>query len=108
MSTNEHERILIVDDNPMSREVLVKWLRAAGHDVVAAASGEQAFVMLRDLQRPIGWFYTRATLPGPIDGWILAQPTPAAVMEALRRQLNTHGDLPIAADSSSRQRRDAA
>lgn len=138
MSTNEHDRILIVDDNPMFREALVKWLRAADHDVVTAESGEQAFVMLRDWQRPIGWLYTRATLPGLIDGWILAdeyhdahpyravivaapqsrpsrtgdmilaQPTPAAVMEVLRRQMNTHGDLPIAAASNSCQQRRAA
>jgi CheY-like chemotaxis protein len=138
MSTNEHDRILIVDDNPMFREALVKWLRAAGHDVVTAESGQQAFVMLRDWQHPIGWLYTRATLPGLIDGWILAdeyhdthsgravvvaapqapssragdiilgQPTPAAVMEVLRRQMNMHRSLPIAADANSRQQRRAA
>ena len=138
MSTNEYERILIVDDNSMFREVLVKWLRAAGHDVVTAESGEQAFLMLRDWQRPIGWLYTRAILPGLIDGWILAdeyhdshsgravvvaapqarlsrtgdmilpQPTPAAVMEALRHLMNRHGNGPIAAETNSRQQRRAA
>lgn len=138
MSTNQHERILIVDDNPVFREALMKWLRALNHDVVAAESGEQAFLMLRNLQRPVGWLYTRASLPGLIDGWILAdeyhdthsgravivaapqarpsragdmilgQPTPAAVMEVLRRQMNTHGNLPIAADANSCQQRRAA
>ena len=138
MSTNQHERILIVDDNPVFREALMQWLRAAGHDVVAAESGEQAFLMLRDWQRPIGWLYTRASLPGLIDGWILvdeyhdthsgraviiaapqarpsrtgdmilAQPTPAAVMEALRRLMNRHLYRPIAAEINARQQRRAA
>ncbi|WP_052954594.1 response regulator [Microvirga vignae] len=138
MSTNENERILIVDDNPAFRETLVKWLRAADHDVVAAEGGEQAFLMLRDWQRPIGWLYTRAPLPGLIDGWILAdeyhdthsgravivaapqarpsragdiilaQPTLAAVMEALRHLMNRHRNRPISADTNSRQQRRAA
>jgi CheY-like chemotaxis protein len=138
MNTNGHERILIVDDNPVFRAALVQWLRAADHDVVAAESGQQAFVMLRDWQRPIGWLYTRAILPGLIDGWILADeyhdshsgravvvaapqarlsrtgdmilplPTPAAVMEALRHLMNRHGNGPIAAEINSRQQRRAA
>lgn len=138
MSTNEHERILIVDDNPMFVEVLMKRLRAADHDVVTAESGEQAFFMLRDRQRLIGWLYTRATLPGLIDGWILAdeyhdtrpgrpviiaapqarpsrtgdtilaQPTPAAVMEALRHLMNRHRNELITAEINSRQQRRAA
>jgi PleD family two-component response regulator len=58
MSRNEHERILVVDNNPIFRETLVSWLRAADYDVVAADSGQRAFFMLRDRQRPIGWLYT--------------------------------------------------
>ncbi len=47
-------------------------LRARGHDVITAATGEQGFVALRDWSRTIDRLYTRAALPGLIDGWILA------------------------------------
>lgn len=72
MTRNEKERILIVDDNPARRETLTRWLRAEGYDVDAADTGEEAFVILRDRSRPIDWLYTRASLPGLVDGWILA------------------------------------
>jgi len=35
-------RVLVVDDDTTVREVVVSYLRAAGHDVVEAADGEQA------------------------------------------------------------------
>jgi CheY-like chemotaxis protein len=128
MSRNEHERILVVDDNPIFRETLVSWLRAADYDVVAADSGQRAFFMLRDWQRPIGWLYTRATLPGLIDGWILAdeyhdthvgraviiaapqprgsregdiilgQPSPGVVLESIRQLITGRMSVPTAAE----------
>ena len=72
MSMNEHERILVVDDNHIFREALAQRLRDAGYQVTTAETGERAFLALRDWNRPIGWLYTRATLPRLIDGWILA------------------------------------
>jgi hypothetical protein len=51
---------------------LAQHLRVIGFEVVTAATGETAFHLLRDWQHPIGWLYTRADLPGLIDGWILA------------------------------------
>jgi CheY-like chemotaxis protein len=65
-------RILIVDDNPILREHLANSLRAKGAEVVTAATGEQALLRLRDWSKPIGWLYTKAALPGFVDGWILA------------------------------------
>jgi DNA-binding NtrC family response regulator len=67
-----HERILIVDADTAFRESLTRHLRAIGFEVVTAATGESAFSLLRDWHSPIGWLYTRADLPGLIDGWILA------------------------------------
>jgi CheY-like chemotaxis protein len=67
-----HERILIVDTNPAFRGSLAQHLRSSGFEVVTAATGESAFSLLRDWPCPIGWLYTRADLPGLIDGWILA------------------------------------
>ena len=72
MSMNEYERILVVDDNHIFREALAQRLRDAGYQVTTAETGERAFLALRDWNRPIGWLYTRATLPRLIDGWILA------------------------------------
>ncbi len=72
MSTTGQGLILIVDDNAIVRETLAQRLRACGYDVLTATTGEQAFQALRDWSRPPGWLYTRATLPGLIDGWILA------------------------------------
>jgi CheY-like chemotaxis protein len=65
-------RILIVDDNSIMREHLASSLRAKGAEVVTAATGEQALLRLRDWSKPIGWLYTKAALPGLVDGWILA------------------------------------
>ena len=72
MSTSEHERILVVDDNHIFRETLARRLRDAGYQVTTAETGEKAFFALRDWSRPVAWLYTRANLPGLIDGWILA------------------------------------
>ena len=68
MSTNERERILVVDDNHIFRETLAQRLRDAGYQVATAETGERAFLALRDWSRPVGWLYTRAKLPCLIDG----------------------------------------
>ena len=119
MRTLKPQRILVVDDNPIFRETLAQRLRILGCDVITAETGVRAFLILRDWSRPVGWLYTRAALPGLIDGWILAdeyhdtyknrkvilsgsdarvssqgdpvlgQPTPAAVLKALCHTLVT-------------------
>jgi CheY-like chemotaxis protein len=131
MNKNRPDRILVVDNNPIFRETLAQRLRAAGCDVTTAATGEHAFLILRDWQHPIGWLYTRATLPILIDGWILADeyhdtyptrpvviaaskarssacgdiilshPSPAAVLETVQRFINASHSLPGAADIGS-------
>ena len=118
MCTSQQEGILVVDDNPIVRETLAEWLRAGGYEVATAATGERAFLMLRDERRWVGWLYTRAVLPGLIDGAILAdeyhdrysdrpvviaaaderrpstrdvvlkQPVPAALLEAIRTMVD--------------------
>ena len=94
-----HERILIVDTDTAFRESLTRHLRASGFEVVTAATGESAFSLLRDWHRPIGWLYTRADLPGLIDGWILADeyrdghPHRAAVIAASRERVSAQGHV---------------
>jgi len=72
MSAHEQDRILVVDDNPLLRETLAQRLRDAGYNVISVATGERAFLALRDWSHPVDWLYTRANLPGLVDGWILA------------------------------------
>src|SRR3954453_20536014 len=88
MKTTNQERILLVDTNPLYLERLAQELSARHFNVVATGSGEQAFHSLSDWQAPVDWLFSRASLPGLIDGWILADeyhdnhPALAAVLAA--------------------------
>jgi CheY-like chemotaxis protein len=99
MNTTEQERILIVDTNPLFLDRVARELRARNFDVVAAESGVRAFHILRDWTRPIDWLFSRATLSGLIDGWILADeyhdshPTRAAVIAASQERVSAQGHI---------------
>jgi CheY-like chemotaxis protein len=99
MSTSEQDRILVVDDNCIFRETLAQRLRASGHEVLVADTGERAFLSLRNWSRSIGWLYTRAALPGLIDGWILADeyhdsyPGRAVVLSVSEARLSRSSDI---------------
>ena len=67
------QRVLVVDDDPETRESVGEALEQAGFDPTLAATGEQGVVRLREWPRRIGWLYTKAELPGLVDGWILAE-----------------------------------
>ena len=41
-------RVLVVDDDPTVREVVVSYLKAAQHEVVEAADGESVATIVRD------------------------------------------------------------
>jgi len=99
MNTTEKERILIVDANPLFLEKLARDLRARDFDVVVTESGVQAFHLLRERHRPIDWLFSRAILPGLIDGWILADeyhdahPDRAAVIAASQASASAQGHI---------------
>jgi CheY-like chemotaxis protein len=99
MNTTNQERILLVDTNPLFLERLAQELRARHFDVVATGSGEQAFHVLRDWTHPVEWLFSRATMPGLIDGWILADeyhdshPTRAAVIAAPQTKVCAQGHI---------------
>jgi CheY-like chemotaxis protein len=99
MSTPEQDRILVVDDNPLFRETLAQRLRDAGYNVISVDTGERAFLALREWSHPVDWLYTRANLPGLIDGWILADeyhdrhPNRAVVVAANEARSSRQGDL---------------
>jgi len=138
MSTSEQDRILLVDDNSILRETLAHWLRASGHEVLTASTGERAFLILREWNRPVGWLYARAELPGLVDGWILAdeyhdthpgravvlsasdvrpstgsyiilkQPTPTAIFESIRQAITARATAVASARAGSDDMRRAA
>jgi CheY-like chemotaxis protein len=99
MSASKQELVLVVDDNSIFRETLADRLRASGHDVLVAETGERAFLSLRDRGLSIGWLYTRAALPGLIDGWILADEYHdahahrAVVVSAAEARSSQRGDI---------------
>ncbi|ANY83735.1 hypothetical protein BB934_36480 (plasmid) [Microvirga ossetica] len=99
MNKTEQKRILLVDTNPLFLKRLALELRARNLDVVATGSGAQAFHFLRDWDRPIDWLFSRATLPGLIDGWILADeyhdshPNRGAVIAASQARVSAQGHI---------------
>jgi DNA-binding NtrC family response regulator len=99
MSTSRQQRILIADDNSIVRETVAQWLRAQGHEAITANTGENAFLALRDWSHPIGWLYTRAVLPGLVDGWILADEyhdihrDRAVILAGAEQRVSSRGDL---------------
>jgi len=72
--------VLVVDDDHTVREVVVSYLRAAGHDVREAADGETALASMHDA--PADLVVLDLMLPG-IDGLEVA------------RRLRADGDVPI-------------
>ena len=99
MNKTEQKRILLVDTNPLFLERLALELRARNFDVVATGCGAQALHFLRDWHRPIDWLFSRATLPGLIDGWILADeyhdshPNRGAVIAASQARVSAQGHI---------------
>lgn len=93
------ERILIVETNTNFQGSLAEALRETGYEVLTATTGEQAFRLLRDWRRPIDWLHTHATLPGLIDGWILADqhrdnhPDRPAIIRAREARSSAQGDV---------------
>ena len=73
-------RVLVVDDDHTVREVVVSYLRAAGHEVVETVDGETALAAVRD--QPVDLVVLDLMLPG-IDG-----------LEVCRR-LRQHSDVPV-------------
>ena len=74
-------RVLVVDDDVTVREVVVTYLRAAGHEVDETADGEGALSLLRD--HPADLVVLDLMLPG-IDG-----------LEVCRRLRDRGDDLPV-------------
>jgi DNA-binding NtrC family response regulator len=64
-------RILVVEDDPLVRELLVEALREHGYEVIHAANGEQALAWCK--RRIADILVTDIRLPGGVDGWQIAE-----------------------------------
>jgi CheY-like chemotaxis protein len=69
---NKPPTVLVVEDEPLVRELLVTELTDVGYRVVSADTGEKALSLLRDRKDQIDWLFTDIRLPGPVDGWAVA------------------------------------
>jgi CheY-like chemotaxis protein len=65
-------RILVVEGEPIAREILADLLNMAGYDVLSSHTGEQALLTLRQERGRIDCLFTAVDLPGLVDGWMLA------------------------------------
>ena len=91
-------RILVVEDQPIARDILTDLLRMAGYEAVCAGTGEQALVTLMRERGRVDGLFTEIELPGLVDGWIVAeefrnmQPSgPIVFGSAAERAATPHG-----------------
>lgn len=64
--------LLVVEDEPLVRELIVLELEDAGYDVVEAEDGPTALAILHD--RPsVSLLFTDIRLPGGLTGWDIAE-----------------------------------
>jgi two-component system, OmpR family, response regulator len=63
--------ILVVEDEPITQEIVVRYLERAEYCVLAASCGEGALQILREKGGGIDWLLTDIQLPGVIDGWVV-------------------------------------
>lgn len=81
-------RILVVEDDPLIRELVVEALREEGYEVIHAANGEEALAWCG--RRVADVLVTDIRLPGRVDGWQIAErcreqdPELAVTQRALR------------------------
>ena len=71
-AATDKTRILVVEDEPIAREILADLLKMAGYDVLLAHSGEQALLTLVQERGRLDCLFTAVELPGLVDGWMLA------------------------------------
>jgi two-component system, OmpR family, response regulator len=63
--------ILVVEDEPITREILVRYFERTGFLTLSCSTGEEALSMLRTDGAGIDWLLTDINLPGCIDGWVV-------------------------------------
>ena len=64
--------VLVVENDPITRELLENTLRTADCRVLTVPTGNAGLLSLCQQQAGIDWLVTRVRLPGLVDGWLLA------------------------------------
>jgi len=65
-------KVLVVEDDDLTREIAVSSLEQAGIDVVEASTGTEALGLLES-GIAADLLLTDIRMPGPVDGWEVAQ-----------------------------------
>ncbi len=60
--------ILLVEDEPLIRELMAESLRDAGHDVIEVENGVAALEAVHTLPKPLSILVTDFHMPGDVDG----------------------------------------
>ena len=63
--------ILVVEDEPITCEILVRFMEAAGFRTRSCATGEEALGILQTEGASIDWLITDIRLPGTVSGWVV-------------------------------------
>jgi two-component system, OmpR family, response regulator len=63
--------VLIVEDEPVTLEILTRYLKQADFTVLTARTGEEALALLRSEGHAIDWLFADIELPGTVDGWVV-------------------------------------
>jgi CheY-like chemotaxis protein len=64
-------KVLVVEDDAITRELLAQLLQTSGFEVMAAPNGERALLTLCQQGDEIDWLVSKVSLPGLVCGWIL-------------------------------------
>src|SRR5262245_2647867 len=67
------QTILVVEDEVLIRMVISEYLRACGHRIIEAASGDEALIVLQHLDTKIDVVFSDIDMPGLMDGFALSQ-----------------------------------
>jgi CheY-like chemotaxis protein len=71
MTNDPTTTILVVEDEPITRQVVTRYLEREGYRALTAESGEEALATIRQEGSAIDWLLTDINLPGVIDGWVV-------------------------------------
>jgi CheY-like chemotaxis protein len=80
MNADRRPVVLVVEDEPLLREMIAFEFELSGFEVIDAASAEEALQRLSDL-RALDLLFTDIRLPG-MDGWALATEVRALYADA--------------------------
>jgi CheY-like chemotaxis protein len=69
-TTKTRPRILVVDDDPIAREIAIGWLDELGYQTACAISGTDAMTRLSDSHYDV--LFADVQLPGRLDGFELS------------------------------------